>query len=101
MMLAVFVRKQIIVIKSQNLKINIIIITIIIQWQNQTLIIPYEALIVKLQSIENELKEKKKLDLSYFIGKSNFMEDGTQNYLVFHPINKYFKLTVITGYLSS
>ena len=58
-------------------------------------------MIVKLQSIENELKEKKKLDLSYFIGKSNFMEDGTQNYLVFHPINKYFKLTVITGYLSS
>ena len=47
------------------------------------------------------IKRKKKLDLSYFIGKSNFMEDGTQNYLVFHPIKKYFKLTVITGYLSS
>ena len=30
-------------------------------------------------------------DLSYFIGKSHFEEDGTQNYLVFQPLNKYFK----------
>ena len=28
---------------------------------------------------------------SYFRGKSHFKEDGTQNYLVFQPINKYFK----------
>ena len=28
------------------------------------------------------------------------MEDGTQNYLVFHPINKYFRETVITAYVS-
>ena len=26
-------------------------------------------------------------DLSYFRGKSYFEEDGTQNYLVFKPIN--------------
>ena len=34
-------------------------------------------------SIENELKELKTFDSSYFIGKSYFEEDGTQNYLVF------------------
>ena len=35
---------------------------------------------------------------SYFIGKSHFDEDGTQNYLVFQPLKKYFKL--ITNTLS-
>ena len=38
----------------------------------------------KNDSIENELKKLKTLDLSYLIGKSHFEEDGTQNYLVFH-----------------
>ena len=33
--------------------------------------------------VENELKKLKIFDSSYFIGKSNFEEDGTQNYLVF------------------
>ena len=28
-------------------------------------------------------------------------EDGTQNYLVFHPINKYFKVIANTDYASS
>ena len=37
----------------------------------------------KNESIENEIKKLKTLDLSYFIGKSHFEEDGTQNYLVF------------------
>ena len=32
-------------------------------------------------SIENEIKKLKTLDLSYFLGKSHFEEDGTQNYL--------------------
>ena len=35
---------------------------------------------------------------SYFISKSHSDEDGTQNYLVFQPLNKYFKL--ITNALS-
>ena len=48
--------------------------------------------------VENELKKLKTFDLSYFIGKSHFNEDGTQNYLVFQPLNKYFKL--ITNTLS-
>ena len=46
----------------------------------------------KNESIENELKKLKTLDLSYFIGKSHFEEDGTQNYLVFQLLNKYFKV---------
>ena len=37
--------------------------------------------------VENELKNIKTFDSSYFIGKSHFEEDGTQNYLVFQPIN--------------
>ena len=31
--------------------------------------------------------------LSHFRGKSHFKEDGTQNYFVFQPINKYFKIS--------
>ena len=42
--------------------------------------------------IENELKKLKTFDLSYFIGKRHFDEDGTQNYLVLRPILKYFTL---------
>ena len=42
--------------------------------------------------VENELKELRTFDLGYFIGKSYFDDDGNQNYLVFQPILKYFKL---------
>ena len=41
--------------------------------------------------VENELNKLKTFDSSYFIGKSHFDEDGTQNYLVFQPLIKYFK----------
>ena len=43
-------------------------------------------------AIENKLKKFKTFDLSYFIGKSYFDEDVAQNYLIFHPILKYFTL---------
>ena len=49
---------------------------------------------------ENELKKLKTFDSSYFISKSHFEEDGTQNYLVFQPINKYFNGIVNTDYVS-
>ena len=49
--------------------------------------------------VENEFNKLKTFDSSYFIGKSHFDEDGTQNYLVFQPLNKYFKL--ITNTLST
>ena len=51
--------------------------------------------------VENELNKFKTFDSSYFIGKSHFEEDGTQNYLVFQPLNKYFKVIVNTDYVSS
>ena len=41
--------------------------------------------------VENELKKLQKFDAAYFRAKSHFEEDGTQNYLVFQPIYKYFK----------
>ena len=46
--------------------------------------------------IENELNKFKTCDSSYFIGKSHFEEDGTQNYLVFQPVIRYFKLITNT-----
>ena len=47
------------------------------------------------------MNKLKTFDSSYFIGKSHFEEDGTQNYLVFQPINKYFKVIANTNYVSS
>ena len=46
--------------------------------------------------VENESNKLKTFDSSYFIEKSYFEEDGTQNHLVFQPLNKYFKLNVKT-----
>ena len=49
------------------------------------------------------MKKLKTFDLSYFISKSHFEEDGTQNYLVFQPLNKYFKVitNANTKYISA
>ena len=51
--------------------------------------------------LENEFKKLKIFDSSFFIGKSHFDEHGTQNYLVFQPIKRYFKVIVNTDYVSS
>ena len=51
--------------------------------------------------IENELKKLKTFDSSYVIGKSHFGEDGTQNYSVFQPMYRYFKLISNAKYISS
>ena len=51
--------------------------------------------------VENDLKKLKTFDSSYFIGKSHFEEDSTQNYLVFQPINTYFKVISNTDYVWS
>ena len=45
--------------------------------------------------VENELKKLKTFDSIYFISKSHFEEDDTQNYLVFQPMYRYFNK--ITG----
>ena len=44
--------------------------------------------------LKMNFKKLQTFDLSYFRGKSHF-EDGAQNYLLFQPINRYFKS--ITG----
>ena len=49
---------------------------------------------------ENVLKKLKTIDSSYFIDIAHF-EDGTQNYLVSQPINRYFKVTANTDFVSS
>ena len=51
--------------------------------------------------IENELKKLQKFDSAYFRGKSHFEEDGTQKYLVFQPIHKYFKRIASVDYIYS
>ena len=51
--------------------------------------------------VKRELNKSKTFDSSYFNDKSYFEEDGTPNYLVFQTINKYFKLTTNTDYVSS
>ena len=53
--------------------------------------------------VENEFKKLETFDSSYFIGKSYFDEDATQNYLIFQPIIRYFKVNTITNtdYVSS
>ena len=52
-------------------------------------------------SHENLLKRLKKLYLGYFIGKNYSEEDGTQNYLVFQKIVRYFKMLPNTNYFLS
>ena len=44
--------------------------------------------------VENELKKLKTFDSIYFRSKTHFEEDGMQNYLVFQPIQRYFKRIV-------
>ena len=48
------------------------------------------------------LNKLKIFDLSYFVGKSYFDEDGIQKYLVFQPLFSYFKSnTKADGAISS
>ena len=47
--------------------------------------------------VEIELKKLKTFDSSYFRGKNYFEENGTQNYLIFQPMQRYFKRIVGVG----
>ena len=47
------------------------------------------------------MNKLKTFDSSYFIAKSHLEEDGTQNYLAFQLINKYFKVIANADYVSS
>ena len=72
-MLVVFLQKQTTILNSQNQK-------------------------TKFQML---VAQQEKFDSSYFIGKSHFEEDDTENYLAFQPIQKYIKLITNTIYISS
>ena len=50
----------------------------------------------QIAAAEDKFKKLQTFDSSYFIGKSPFDEDGTQNYLVFQPIIRYIKVNTIT-----
>ena len=47
------------------------------------------------------MNKLKTFDSSYFIGNSHVEEDGTQYYLVFQPLDKYFIVITNTDYASS
>ena len=53
--------------------------------------------------VENEFKKLQTFDSIYFRGKSHFEEGGTQNYLLFQPMHRYFKgllvLVVLTVFI--
>ena len=49
--------------------------------------------------IENELQKLQAFDSIYVRGKSHFEGDGTQNYLAFQPIYRYFKRVVNSEYI--
>ena len=44
-------------------------------------------------TVKNELSKLKTFDSGYFIGTSQIEEDGSQNYLIFQPIYRYFKVS--------
>ena len=47
--------------------------------------------------LESDLKKLKTFDSIYFRDESHFKEDGTQNYLVFQPMYRYFKRVIVVG----
>ena len=52
----------------------------------------------KITGIENNIEKLQAYDLSYFKGKQYFDEgSGQQNYLVYLPMGKYFKLSSVVG----
>ena len=55
----------------------------------------------KIIELENNIKKLQTFDSSYFRAKNYFDEDGKQNYLVFQPIIRYFRIITNTKYISS
>ena len=72
-----------------------------IWWKKQILMLNCQVLIEKITLNENELKKLKTFGSSYFRSKSYFEEDGTQNYIAFQLINRYFRVIANTKYISS
>ena len=55
----------------------------------------------KIIELENNIKKLQTFDSNYFRGQSHFEEDGIQNFLIFQPIRRYFKIIANTKYISS
>ena len=55
----------------------------------------------KIIEVENSIKKLQTFDSGYYRAKNNFDEDSPQNYLVFLPISKYFRLIPNEKYTSS
>ena len=55
----------------------------------------------KIVELEKNIKKLQTFDSCYFRGKNYFDEDGTRNYLVFIPIDRYFRLIPNKKYVSS
>ena len=53
------------------------------------------------KTLQRLLKSLRSPKFSYFKGKNYFEEDGTQNYLLFQPVYRYFKVVANTDYVSS
>ena len=53
-----------------------------------------------LKAEQDKIIKLQAFDSSYFRGKSHFEDDGTQNYLVFQPMYKYFKKIYISSWKS-
>ena len=51
----------------------------------------------ELKADQDKIKQLQAFNLSYFRGRRHFEEDGAQNYLVFQPINRYFKRIIGVG----
>ena len=67
----------------------------------QANVITKENFDAKINELGNNIKKLQTLDSSYFRGKNYLDEDGKQNYLVFLPIIRYFRLIANTKYISS
>ena len=89
-----------------TLKINLLIIILINITNYITNLVKKTDFDNKLKTLNQKLNSNKTkhllikngletFDSIYFRGKTHFEEDGTQNYLVFQPIYRYFK--TVTG----
>ena len=119
--MVIWLKEQIIALKLQKLEVRVITIIDTLEF-NKLAIDVFNAEIAqanlitktdsdaKLSSLKTitqnkakhllvEMNKLKTFDSGYFFGKSHFGEDGSQNYLVFQPIYRYFKLFSIAQYL--
>ena len=55
----------------------------------------------KIIELENNIEKLQTFDSSYFKGKNHFEEDGAQNYLLFQPVFRYFKIIANKKCISS